>query len=96
MDASFRHITVISSVTDSVINTVALAPQLIGFKSDRSTLAKVVFDAALVNELRGRGIDRLSSAVDRAKLVKFLKSIDLTTAPFPKKSINEAKALCLP
>jgi YVTN family beta-propeller protein len=44
----------------------------------------------------GTGTDTLSVAADRAKLVKFLKSIDLTTPAFPEKTMNEAKALCLP
>ncbi len=45
-DGKEGRVTVISAATDSVINTIALAPKLTGFKSDGSTLAKVVFDAA--------------------------------------------------
>ncbi len=44
----------------------------------------------------GTGVDTLSIATDQAKVVKFLKSIDLTTATFPEKTMNEAKVLCLP
>ena len=44
----------------------------------------------------GTGADTLSTVTDRAKVVKFLKSIDLTTPTFPEKTMNEAKTLCLP
>ena len=44
----------------------------------------------------GTGADTLSTATDRGKVVKFLKSIDLMTPTFPEKTISEAKALCLP
>ena len=44
----------------------------------------------------GIGADTLSTVTDRAKVVKFLKSIDLTTPTFPEKTMNEAKTLCLP
>lgn len=44
----------------------------------------------------GTGADTLTAPADRAKLVKFLKSIDLTTTTFPEKTMNEARALCLP
>ena len=44
----------------------------------------------------GTGADTLSTATDRGKVVKFLKSIDLMTPKFPEKTITEAKALCLP
>ena len=43
----------------------------------------------------GTGADTLSNATDRTKVVKFLKSIDLTTTTFPEKTMNEAKVLCL-
>ena len=42
------------------------------------------------------GIDGLSNAADRAKLAKFVASIDASTPAFPERTINEAKALCLP
>lgn len=61
--------------------------------------AAPTLDAVLENidhRTLGTGIDTLTGAVDRAKLVKFLKSIDLTTATFPEKFMNEAKVLCLP
>ncbi len=45
-DGKEGRVTVISAATDTVLNTIILAPQLTGFKSDGSTLAKVVFDAA--------------------------------------------------
>jgi hypothetical protein len=42
------------------------------------------------------GVDTLTHAADRAKLAKFLASIDASTAIFPEKTMNEAKPLCLP
>ena len=45
-DGREGRVTVISAATDAVINTIVLAPKATGFKSDGSTLAKVVFDAA--------------------------------------------------
>ena len=39
------RVTVISAATDTVLTTIALAPKATGFKSDGSTLDKVVFDA---------------------------------------------------
>ena len=47
-DGREGRVTVISATTDTVINTIVLAPKATGFKSDGSTLAKVVFDAANV------------------------------------------------
>ena len=61
--------------------------------------AAQTLDAVLENVQHrqlGTGVDTLSTAVDRAKLVKFLMSIDLTTTTFPEKTMNEAKLLCLP
>jgi YVTN family beta-propeller protein len=45
---------------------------------------------------RGQGVDTLASAADRAKVAKFVGSIDATTPTFPEKTMNEAKPLCLP
>ena len=42
------------------------------------------------------GSDTLTNAADRAKLAKFVGSIDASTPTFPERSMNEAKALCLP
>ena len=47
-DGREGRVTVISAATDTVTNTIVLAPKATGFKSDGSTLAKVVFDAANV------------------------------------------------
>jgi hypothetical protein len=38
----------------------------------------------------------LGNAADRTKLAKFVGSIDAGTPTFPERSINDAKALCLP
>jgi len=57
-------------------------------------------DAVLENvthrSLGNGGTDTLSNAGDRVKVVKFLKSIDLTTPTFPEQTMNQAKTLCLP
>ena len=45
-DGREGRVAVISAATDTVINTITLAAKAAGFKSDGSTLAKVVFDAA--------------------------------------------------
>jgi hypothetical protein len=44
----------------------------------------------------GTGSDTLSDAADRAKVAKFVASIDLSTATFAEKSIDTARALCQP
>jgi YVTN family beta-propeller protein len=46
--------------------------------------------------LGNSGIDLLTNPADRAKVAKFLASIDANTLTFPEKTMNEAKALCLP
>lgn len=43
-DGKEGRVTVISAATDTVLTTIALAPKATGFKSDGSTLDKVVFD----------------------------------------------------
>lgn len=42
------------------------------------------------------GVDTLSNAADRAKLARFVGSIDAKTATFPERTMAQAKALCLP
>jgi hypothetical protein len=42
------------------------------------------------------GIDTLTNAADRAKLAKFVASIDAKTPTFPERTMAEAKLLCLP
>jgi YVTN family beta-propeller protein len=42
------------------------------------------------------GSDTLTNAADRTKLAKFVGSIDASTPTFPERTMNEAKALCLP
>ena len=42
------------------------------------------------------GVDTLTNPADRAKVAKFVGSIDATTPTFPERTMNEAKALCLP
>ena len=65
------------------------------FHSGAAQTLQAVLENAEHRKL-GTGVDTLTGAADRAKLIKFLKSIDLTTPTFPEKTINEAKALCLP
>ena len=42
------------------------------------------------------GIDTLTHPSDRAKLVKFVGSIDAGTPAFPERTMAEAKSLCIP
>jgi hypothetical protein len=42
------------------------------------------------------GIDTLTNPADRARLAKFVGSIDASTPTFPERTMNQAKALCLP
>ena len=37
-----------------------------------------------------------TNPADRAKVAKFLASIDATTTPFPERTMNDARTLCLP
>jgi YVTN family beta-propeller protein len=45
---------------------------------------------------RGTGADTLTNAADRAKVAKFLASIDLSTPTFPERTMAEARGLCIP
>jgi len=62
--------------------------------------AAATLDDVLANvqhrSLGTAGIDTLTNAADRAKLAKFVGSIDAGTPTFPERSMNDAKALCLP
>lgn len=61
--------------------------------------AAPTLDAVLENaehRKRGNELDVLSNPTDRNKLVKFLKSIDLSTPTFPEKTMDQAKPFCLP
>lgn len=62
--------------------------------------AAQTLDEVLANtthrSLGSAGIDLLTNASDRAKVVKFVASIDTTTPAFPERTMNEAKLLCLP
>jgi hypothetical protein len=42
------------------------------------------------------GIDTLTNPADRARLAKFVASIDASTQTFPERTMAEAKTLCLP
>jgi mono/diheme cytochrome c family protein len=42
------------------------------------------------------GVDTLTSPADRARLAKFVASIDANAPTFPERTMNDAKALCLP
>jgi YVTN family beta-propeller protein len=43
-----------------------------------------------------QGVDTLTNAADRAKVAKFVASIDAGTPIFPEQTMNQAKPLCLP
>lgn len=61
---------------------------------DALTLEEVLDN--LEHRQRGTGVDTLTNATDRAKLAKFLASIDITTPNFPERTMDQAKTLCLP
>jgi YVTN family beta-propeller protein len=42
------------------------------------------------------GVDTLGNADDRAKVAQFLASIDANAAPFPERTMNDVRGLCLP
>ncbi len=77
----------------SLISVFASAPYL---HSGAAQSLEEVLDNVTHRSVGTAGVDTLSNAADRAKVAKFVASIDLTTAPFPEKTIAEAKALCLP
>jgi YVTN family beta-propeller protein len=76
----------------SLLTVFASAPY---FHSGAATTLDAVLENVDHRKL-GTGADTLSNAADRAKVVKFLKSINLNTPAFPEKTIAEARALCLP
>ena len=42
------------------------------------------------------GVDTLTNPADRARLAKFVASIDANAPTFPERTMNDAKSLCLP
>ena len=62
--------------------------------------AATTLDDVLLNvshrSLGTLGTDTLASAANRAKLAKFVSSIDASTAVFPELAMSAAKGLCLP
>jgi cytochrome c peroxidase len=76
----------------SLLNVFASAPY---FHSGAAKTLDEVLDNAAHRSLGTTGVDTLTSAGDRAKLAKFVASIDSTTLAFPEKTMDEARALCL-
>ncbi len=66
------------------------------FHSGSAQSLDEVLDNVQHRALGTAGVDTLTNAADRAKLAKFVASIDLTTVPFADRTMNEAKLLCLP
>jgi YVTN family beta-propeller protein len=77
----------------SLLSVFAGAPF---FHSGAAQTLEEALDNIQHRSLGTSGVDTLSSAADRAKLAKFVASIDATTPTFPERSINQARALCLP
>lgn len=77
----------------SLISVFASPPY---FHSGAAATLEALLENATHRSLGTASVDTLTSSADRAKVAKFVVSIDLTTAPFPEKTMNEAKVLCLP
>jgi YVTN family beta-propeller protein len=77
----------------SLLSAFAGAPY---FHSGAATTLDDVLANVQHRSLGTAGVDMLGNAADRAKLAKFVGSIDAGTPTFPERSINDAKALCLP
>ncbi|HEU0202359.1 MAG TPA: hypothetical protein VFR86_18250, partial [Burkholderiaceae bacterium] len=76
----------------SLLNVFAGAPY---FHSGAAQTLDEALDNIAHRSLGTNGVDTLTSAGDRAKLAKFVASIDSTTLAFPEKTMDEARALCL-
>jgi YVTN family beta-propeller protein len=76
----------------SLLNVFASSPF---FHSGAARSLDEVLENAQHRSL-GTGVDTLSNPADRAKVAKFVASIDATTQTFPERTMNEARALCLP
>ena len=77
----------------SLLSVFAAAPF---FHSGSAQTLDDVLNNVTHRSLGKAGVDTLASAADRAKVAKFVSSIDAGTLTFPEKTISEAKALCLP
>jgi len=77
----------------SLLNVFASGPFL---HSGSARTLDDVLESVQHRSLGTAGIDTLGNAADRAKVARFLASIDATTVTFPERTMNEAKTLCLP
>jgi hypothetical protein len=77
----------------SLLSVFAAAPY---FHSGAAQTLDDVLGNVQHRSLGTGGIDALTNPADRAKLAKFVGSIDASTLTFPEKTMNEAKVLCLP
>jgi YVTN family beta-propeller protein len=77
----------------SLLSAFAGAPYL---HSGAARTLEEVLDNVQHRSRGTSGADTLTNAADRAKVAKFVASIDAGTATFPEKTMNEAKPLCLP
>ena len=77
----------------SLLNLAASAPYL--HSGSARTLDEVLENVQ--HRTLGTGtVDTLGNPADRSKVAKFLASIDANTAPFPERTMNDARTLCLP
>jgi YVTN family beta-propeller protein len=77
----------------SLLNVFASGPF---FHSGAARTLDETLDNVQHRSLGTAGNDSLINPADRAKVAKFLASIDATTVAFPERTMNEARALCLP
>jgi YVTN family beta-propeller protein len=77
----------------SLLNVFASGPF---FHSGSARTLDEVLENVQHRSLGTASVDTLSNAADRAKVAKFLASIDANTAAFPERTMNDARTLCLP
>jgi YVTN family beta-propeller protein len=76
----------------SLLSVFASAPY---FHSGSARTLDEVLDNTQHRTLGTAGVDTLSNSADRAKVAKFVASIDSTTLAFPEQTMDAARALCL-
>jgi YVTN family beta-propeller protein len=77
----------------SLLNVFASGPF---FHSGAARTLDEVLENVQHRSLGTGAVDTLGNPADRAKVAKFLASIDATTAAFPERTMNDARTLCLP
>ena len=77
----------------SLLNVFASGPF---FHSGSAGTLDEVLENVQHRSLGTASVDTLGNAADRAKVAKFLASIDANTTAFPERTMNDARTLCLP